>query len=134
MYGDEHTVRRELLGVVPYRHHGIELPSGEMAENSPPGIRIVGFDDFARGRQVRTVSRDMSPAERDKTVERALSRVGEQRYSLGGWNCEHYASWCATGVAVSLQVANVAAMIIAFVKAALAVGVTMLAVAALAAE
>jgi hypothetical protein len=70
----------------------VELPSGEMAENSPPGVRIVGFDDFARGRQVRTVSRDMSPAQRDQAVERALSRVGERAYSLGGWNCEHFAN------------------------------------------
>ena len=126
MYGDEHTVRREFLGVVPYRHHAIELPSGEMAENSPPGLRIVPFDDFAKGRPVRTVGRDMTPAERDKTVERALSRVGERGYSLGGWNCEHYASWCATGVAFSQQVADVVAWVVACLKAALAVGTVML--------
>jgi hypothetical protein len=132
VYGDEHVVRREFLGVVPYRHHGIELPTGEMAENSPPGVRIVGFDDFAKGRPVRTVSRDMSPAERDQAVERALSRVGERHYSLGGWNCGHFATWCATGVAFSQQVADVVAMFVAFLKAALTVGVTMMAVAALA--
>jgi hypothetical protein len=30
--------------------------------------------------------------------------VGERRYSLSGNNCEHFASWCATGVAISQQV------------------------------
>jgi Lecithin retinol acyltransferase len=130
MHGDEHVVRREFLGVVPYRHHGIELPDGTMAENSPPAVRIVGFDDFARGRPVRTVSRDLSPAERDQAVARALSLVGQRGYSVGGWNCEHFATWCA-GVAVSQQVANVAAMVLAFLRAALAVGVAMLAAAAL---
>jgi hypothetical protein len=124
-------VRREFLGVVPYRHHGIELPDGRMAENSPPAVRIVGFDDFARGRPVRTVSRDLSPAGRDQVVARALSMIGQRGYSVGGWNCEHFATWCATGAAVSQQVASVAAMVLAFLKAALAVGVAMLAAAAL---
>lgn len=124
-------VRREFLGVVPYRHHGIELPGGRIAENSPPGIRIVGYDDFARGRPVRIVSRDLTPAERDQAVARALSRIGERRYSLGGWNCEHFASWCATGVAVSQQVANVVAWVAALFKAAFAVGAVMLVAAAL---
>jgi Lecithin retinol acyltransferase len=37
-------------------------------------------------------------------VQRALSRVGERGYSLTGNNCEHFATWCATGIAVSQQV------------------------------
>jgi hypothetical protein len=39
-------------------------------------------------------------------VQRALSRVGERGYSLTGWNCEHFAAWCATGVAASQQVVD----------------------------
>jgi hypothetical protein len=127
VYGDEHLVRREFLGVVPYRHHGIELPGGRMAENSPPGVRIVSFDDFAGGRPTTVVSRDPSPAERDQAVERALSRIGERRYSLGGWNCEHYASWCATGFACSQQVASVVAAFLSLLRAAFVVGAAMLA-------
>jgi hypothetical protein len=119
MHGDEHVVRREFLGMVPYRHHAIELPSGEMAENSPPVVRIVSFDDFARGRPTRVVSRDLSPAERDQAVVRALSRVGERGYSLAGWNCEHFASWCATDVAVSQQVASAVAAFFELLRAAL---------------
>lgn len=42
-----------------------------------------------------------SPAE---TVERALSRVGEDEYSLILNNCEHFAVWCKTGVSESYQV------------------------------
>jgi hypothetical protein len=30
-------------------------------------------------------------------------------YSLTGWNCERYASWCITGVAVSQQVTSAVA-------------------------
>jgi Lecithin retinol acyltransferase len=104
MYGDEHVVRPEFLGLVPYRHHGIELPDGRMAENSPPGVRVTGYGDFTRGRATRVISRPMTGAERDQAVQRALFRVGERRYSLTGWNCEHFASWCATGITASQQV------------------------------
>ena len=50
-------MRREFLRVVPYRHHGIELPDGRMAENSPPGVRVVSFEDFTRGRPTRVARR-----------------------------------------------------------------------------
>jgi len=39
-------------------------------------------------------------------VERAAARIGERRYSLSGNNCEHFVNWCATGVAISHQVAG----------------------------
>ena len=39
-----------------------------------------------------------------KTVERALSRVGEDKYSLLLNNCEHFAIWCKTRVSESYQV------------------------------
>jgi hypothetical protein len=104
MYGDEHVVDRRLLKVVPYRHHGIELPDGTMCENSPPGIRITPYADFARGHPTRVVNPDATTADRVLAVQRALSRVGEHRYSLTGNNCEHFTTWCATGIAVSQQV------------------------------
>jgi uncharacterized protein YycO len=126
MYGDEHVVRREFLGLVPYRHHGIELPDGQVAENSPPGVRIVAFGDFARDLDTKVVSRDLSPAERDQAVDRALSRVGERGYSLTGWNCEHFATWCATGVAASQQVADAIVAFMELLKTMLIVGLGML--------
>jgi uncharacterized protein YycO len=131
VYGDEHVVRRKFAGVVPYQHHGIELPTGEMAENSPPGTRVVSFDDFARGQLTRVVSRGLTPAERDQAVERALSRVGERGYSLTSWNCEHFASWCATGVAASQQVISAVAAFLELLRATLIAATAVLAAAAL---
>ncbi len=127
-------MRREFLGVVPYRHHGIELSGGRMAKNSPPGVRIVTFDDFARGSTTRVVSHDASATERDQAVERAMSMVGQHRYSLTSWNCEHFASFCATGVAVSQQVASVVAAFLTFLKALAVVGVAALVYTAATAE
>ncbi len=121
MYGDEHVVGRSFLGLIPYRHHGIELPDGSMCENSPPGVRIVGYADFARGRPTRVTNPGAGPAERDLAVQRALSRVGERRYSLAGNNCEHFANWCATGVAISQQVI---AWIASFIRIVFAVAAT----------
>ena len=40
----------------------------------------------------------------EETVKRALSRLGETKYSLIQNNCEHFAMWCKTGVAESIQV------------------------------
>ena len=40
----------------------------------------------------------------EETVTRALSRVGEDKYSLLLNNCEHFAIWCKTGVSESYQV------------------------------
>lgn len=43
----------------------------------------------------------------EKTLERAYSRLGEQRYSLIRNNCEHFAMWCKTGVSESFQVERI---------------------------
>lgn len=40
----------------------------------------------------------------EETVRRALSRIGEDKYSLLQNNCEHFAVWCKTGVSESFQV------------------------------
>ena len=119
MYGDEHVVPRAFLGLILCRHYGIELPDGTMCENSPAGVRVVGFADFARGRPSRVANPDASPHVRALAVQRAMSRVGERRYSLSGNNCEHFANWCATGIAVSQQVI---AWISSFFRIALAAG------------
>ncbi|MBP3339307.1 MAG: lecithin retinol acyltransferase family protein [Lachnospiraceae bacterium] len=42
----------------------------------------------------------------EETVKRALSRIGEDKYSLLLNNCEHFAIWCKTGDSKSFQVDN----------------------------
>ena len=41
---------------------------------------------------------------KDETVERAKSKLGEERYNLMVNNCEHFAIWCKTNVAESYQI------------------------------
>jgi hypothetical protein len=52
-----------------------------MCENSPAGVRVVGFADFTRGRPSRIANPDASPDVRALAVQRAMSRVGERRQS-----------------------------------------------------
>jgi hypothetical protein len=81
---------------------------------------VVEVIDFSRGRPTHVIGRDLTPAQRDEAVARAQSRIGEWGYSLGGWNCEHFATWCVTGVAFSQQVADVIAYLIGLLKALVA--------------
>jgi hypothetical protein len=40
----------------------------------------------------------------DVVVRRAESRLGEKKYNLLFNNCEHFATWCKTGIATSRQI------------------------------
>jgi hypothetical protein len=122
MYGDVHVTGRAALGLFRYLHFGVEMQGGGICENSPPGIRIVSLPDFARGGTTWIQNPDATTEERARAVERAAARIGERRYSLTANNCEHFANWCATGVAISHQVI---AFITALAKMVLAAAVSL---------
>jgi Lecithin retinol acyltransferase len=92
-----------------------------------PGARRGVGKSADPGRQPRP-----DPADRDQAVGRALSRVGEHGYSLTSWNCEHFARWCATGVAASQQVISAVAAFFELLRAAFIAATAVLAAAALA--
>jgi predicted ATPase len=48
-----------------------------------------------------------------ETVERARSRIGEDKYNLVFNNCEHFAIWCKTGISESSQVSAVLSLLAA---------------------
>jgi hypothetical protein len=95
MYGDVHRTPRKALGLIPFGHFGVEMPGGDICENSMPGTRLVPFDDFARGRPTQVQNPGATAAERAQAVQRAASCLGERRYHLAAYNCEHFANWCA---------------------------------------
>jgi hypothetical protein len=47
----------------------------------------------------------------DVVIQRAKSRLGETKYDLFFNNCEHFATWCKTGLHDSEQVRNAGATI-----------------------
>jgi len=112
--GDRIAVERRLASTgVSYTHHGIDIGDGTVVHARPDcperifeGGRIdrTSHAEFALGHPVRVVH---SPAPRfspDEIAARALSLVGRDGYCPVVENCEHFATWCATGERQSRQV------------------------------
>lgn len=97
-----------------YYHHGIDCGDGTVVHMSRDlnGVRRSRFEDFADGRDVyieETPAR-FSP---DEVIRRAMGRVGEGGYNPIHNNCEHFATWCREGRAISRQVRDVKRRLIA---------------------
>lgn len=108
--GDQIYVMRPLAGMDGvYEHHGIDCGDGSVIHYSkatePPTIRQTEFSVFSWGNRVFVKQYTVCYLP-DIVIERAESRLGEQRYSLLENNCEHFATWCKTGRSVSEQLAT----------------------------
>lgn len=98
-----------------YTHHGIDCGDGTVIHH-PGGldqklqavISRTSLSAFAAGRVVfvREYGKCDSP---DLVIERAESKLGAPGYNLFNNNCEHFATWCKTGIYESEQVRNVGA-------------------------
>ena len=108
--GDHIYVRRGL-----HSHHGIYVGQGrvihfkgEFKEKSNPVVRETGLEEFLRGGTLRREDhKHRLPPE--ETVRRARRLLEGKDYSLLRSNCEHMATFCATGKAKSRQVRRAAA-------------------------
>ncbi len=70
-------------------------------------IEITSFETFSRGNPVYVREYpDGFCYIGDVAVNRAMSRLGENKYNLILNNCEHFATWCKTGVSESKQIKN----------------------------
>ena len=90
-----------------FNHHGIDLGDGTVAHYLE-GREILrsSTDDFSQGQPLSVIEHaDDSPAR--VTLQRAMSRIGEQNYNLLFNNCEHFATWCKTGRHRSGQIDSV---------------------------
>jgi len=110
MRGDHLVVDRGL-----YRHHAIDRGDGTVVHFAAPlgdkiaaSVRVDSFEDFASGGivWVRFYGQRL---DREEAACRAESMIGTTGYHLVSNNCEHLASWCATGSAESRQVERVTA-------------------------
>lgn len=99
-----------------YTHHGIDAGdstvihyTGEVGQKANAAIRETPIEAFARDRpiQVRVYGSCDPP---DVTLDRARTRLGEATYDLAFNNCEHFATWCKTGVHDSEQVKDAGAI------------------------
>ncbi|PSB05666.1 NC domain-containing protein [Pleurocapsa sp. CCALA 161] len=97
----------QLEGV--YKHYGIDCGDGTVIHYRKPSevIEQTSLLTFSRGNPVYVAEYSEGfgyiP---DVVVERAKSRLGERDYNLLSNNCEHFASWCKTGINDSKQIRN----------------------------
>lgn len=115
-----------------YWHHGISIGSGLVVHYGARGkhklaakVERVTLDEFCQGKQPEVVQYKHcnSPEE---VVSFAISKIGERKYNLVFYNCEHFASQCKTGDSKSEQVEYVvigAALIARRPKVALGIGI-----------
>lgn len=106
--GDQIYIMREFFNLDGlYEHHGIDCGDGTVIHYRKPSetIERTSMEIFARG-QIVQVLRYPKRFIPDTVIQRAESRLGEQNYNLLFNNCEHFATWCVTGVNKSQQVEN----------------------------
>ncbi|TAF57505.1 MAG: NC domain-containing protein [Oscillatoriales cyanobacterium] len=114
-YGDQLYVIRpwlQLDGV--YEHHGIDAGDGTVIHYSKrtaeATVRQTSIEEFAQGGRIH--KREYATCYiADSAVQRARSRIGEQKYNLLLNNCEHFATWCKTGISSSRQVREFAPIV-----------------------
>lgn len=94
-----------------YTHHGLYIGnnkvihySGFATELSRGKISITSIDEFANGNSVSVHEHLFRRYEAEESVERAVSRLGEDWYNVLVNNCEHFVTWCITGFHSSSQV------------------------------
>jgi hypothetical protein len=106
--GDQIYVYREffnLQGV--YEHHGIDCGDGSIIHYRKPSeiIEKTSLATFTRGNKIylKQYIKEFCFIP-EIVVQRAISRLGEQKYNLLFNNCEHFATWCKTGISYSEQI------------------------------
>jgi hypothetical protein len=130
--GDRLEVRRWLAGTaIGYLHHGIDMGDGTVVHARPHdfaepfgGGSVVrtSLAEFAAGEPVRRSVEPPAAFPADEVAARAERHVGRDGYCPVVDNCEHFATWCATGERRSRQVEAVIRRV-ATVATAVAAGV-----------
>ena len=115
--GDHIYIHSTTSSGIPFQHHAIDMGDGTVIHLAPEtglpfaiydesenfSVRRDPFEKFAGEAEVHTFEHVTSlPV--DQVVANAESKIGESGYHLLDKNCEHFATWCATGIASSQQI------------------------------
>ena len=102
-----YTIRKFLNIDGVYEHHGIDC-GDETVIHYRKGTETIERTSkayFTDGKKVY-VKRYPLRYIADNVIQRAVSKLGERKYNIIFNNCEHFATWCITGVSYSQQVKN----------------------------
>ncbi|AVH68453.1 lecithin retinol acyltransferase family protein [Nostoc sp. 'Peltigera membranacea cyanobiont' N6] len=96
-----------------YTHHGIDCGDGRVIHyTKSSGSGIIARNSlsaFASGKPILARKYDKCDSP-NVVMQRAEERLGEVAYDLLFNNCEHFATWCKTGIHKSEQVKNAGAV------------------------
>jgi hypothetical protein len=104
--GDQIYAMRELMNISGmYEHHGIDCGDGTVIHYRKPSetIERTSLEIFSQGQRIYVKPYAIRYIA-DTTIYRAESRLGEREYNLLFNNCEHFATWCVTGISNSKQI------------------------------
>lgn len=94
-----------------FAHHGIYVGGGNVIHYGAlvydiirRPVEEVTLEKFAGGRPVFVVQHETVPFDTREIIDRARSRLGEDKYRLLRNNCEHFVEWCLYDVHRSFQV------------------------------
>ena len=106
--GDQIYAMRHFINIKGvYEHHGIDCGDGTAIHYRKPSetIERTSLETLSQG-GIIYVKRYQTSFINDVVLHRAESRLGERKYNLLFNNCEHFATWCKTGINYSQQVVN----------------------------
>ncbi len=106
--GDQIYTIREFLNMDGvYEHHGIDYGDGTVIHyrKGTETIERTSKEYFTDGRTIYVKKYPVKYVP-NTVIQRAESRLGERKYNILFNNCEHFATWCITGVSYSQQVQN----------------------------
>jgi len=94
-----------------YTHHGIYVGNGRVVHYAGlyrsltrGPVEEVSLEEFADGQTVHVKVGAGAAYPAATIVERARSRLGEDRYRITTNNCEHFCEWCLRGESRSEQI------------------------------
>ena len=106
-YGDHIYVRRK--GFL-YSHHGIYAGKGDVIhfkgtdkEKRNPAVIMTKLENFLSGGKLKKRYYN-GRLSKNETLRIAKDHLSKKGYSLAFNNCEHFATYCATGKKKSIQV------------------------------
>ena len=80
-----------------YSHHGIYEGYGSVIEYDGNRIKRTTLEKFLGSSHYLYRVNSEATYSPDEIVRRAKSRIGENKYSVTGNNCDQFARWCRSG-------------------------------------
>ena len=110
---DSTFIDEAVARIAIYKHYGIEIENNQVIHfvgtsyltRRKSKIEKTTLDEFSRNGKIQIVNKYKKKFSNKEIVQRAKSKLNTnfEGYSIKTNNCEHFATWCATGIKQSQQ-------------------------------